>query len=224
MARAITIGRFIPGESPIHRLDPRTKIVVTFGFLVGLFFVQRYEGYLLMSVFVGCITMIAGFSLRTVMKGLRPVSVVVLLTLAIHLFMTEGQTLFRVGPMIATYEGLQKGILMSWRLVLLVLLSSLLTLTTSALQLTDGLESILGVGKRIGVPAHELAMMMTIALRFIPTLLDEAERIIKAQLARGATFESGSILSRLKGFIPILVPLFLSAFRDPYHQIQYWKS
>jgi energy-coupling factor transport system permease protein len=127
--------------------------------------------------------------------------------------MTEGLPVFEIGPLRATYEGLNKGLEMSWRLVLLIMLSSLLTLTTSPIQLADGIEGLLAVGKPIGIPAHELAMMMTIALRFIPTLFDETVRIIKAQTARGVDFESGGFVARLKGLVPILVPLFLSAFR-----------
>lgn len=213
MNRGITIGRYIAGDSVVHRLDPRVKIFITLALLISLFFVYGYPGYVAMSLLAVVICYAAGLSVRILVSGVKPIVFILLLTLFLHLFMTEGHSIFELGPVHATYEGLYKGIQMSWRLVLLIALSSLLTLTTSAIELTDGLESILGIGRKLGVPAHELAMMMTIALRFIPTLLDETDRIIKSQMARGADFQKGSLYGRLKGLIPILVPLFLSAFR-----------
>lgn len=213
MNRGITVGRYIAGDSVVHRLDPRAKILITLALLISLFFVYGYPGYLVLSLLAVAICYAAGLSVRILVSGVKPIVFIVFLTLFLHLFMTEGHSIFGLGPLHATYEGLHKGIQMSWRLILLITVSSLLTLTTSAIELTDGLESILGIGKRLGVPAHELAMMMTIALRFIPTLLDETDRIIKSQMARGADFEKGRLYGRLKGLIPILVPLFLGAFR-----------
>jgi energy-coupling factor transport system permease protein len=213
MNRRITFGRYVAGNSVIHRLDPRTKILIVVGLLISLFFVYGYAGYAVMSllVIISCIT--AGVSVRILLGGMKPVVFLVVLTFFLHLFMTEGQSIFEIGFLHATYEGLHKGLQMSWRLVLLVAVSSVLVLTTSAIQLTDGLESLLGVGKRFGLPSHELAMMMTIALRFVPTLLDETDRIIKSQMARGVDFQKGRLFGRLKNLIPIVVPLFLGAFR-----------
>lgn len=213
MNRAITVGRYIAGDSVVHRLDPRAKILIAFGLLISLFFVHGYAGYVVMSLLAVMICFAAGLSVKILVSGVKPVVFIVVLTLFLHLFMTEGHSIFELGPLHATYEGLHKGIQMSWRLILLITMSSLLTLTTSAIELTDGLESILGIGRKLGVPAHELAMMMTIALRFIPTLLDETDRITKSQMARGADFQKGRLYGRLKGLIPILVPLFLGAFR-----------
>lgn len=213
MSRRITVGRYIAGDSIVHKLDPRAKILISFGLLISLFFVNGYPGYVVMSLMAVIICFAAGLKVRILIGAIRPVVFIVVLTLLLHLFMTEGQSIFGLGPLHATYEGLHKGVLMSWRLVLLVAVSSLLTLTTSAIELTDGLESILGIGKSIGIPAHELAMMMTIALRFIPTLLDETDRIIKSQMARGADFYKGGLYSRMKSLIPILVPLFVGSFR-----------
>ncbi len=213
MVKNILIGRYIPKDTLIHKLDPRSKIMIVLGFLLGIFFVKGYAGYAAVSGFCLMVAFMSQIQLKILLKSLRPVVFIILITFLLHLFITEGDLLFQVGPFTATYQGLARGMQMAWRLVLLILLSSFLTLTTSPVALTDGLERLLSVGKPIGVPAYDIAMMMTIALRFIPTLLDETERIIKAQKARGAVFDEGNVFSRIKALTTILVPLFLGAFR-----------
>ena len=213
MFRNITIGQYFPGESPVHRLDPRTKIFLTLVMVVGLFFIESMMGYAFIAALAVVIIFTAGLPLRFVLRGIRPLVIILILTFALHLFLNEGRTLFTLGPLVATYEGAYKGLLMVSRLILLILVTSLLTLTTSPIALTDGVESFLSPFRRIGVPAHELAMMMTIALRFVPTLLEETEKIMKAQMARGADFETGNVFRRAKSLVPLLVPLFVSAFR-----------
>jgi energy-coupling factor transport system permease protein len=170
-------------------------------------------GYALFAVAVLAIVQLAHLPIRYMFRGLRPLLFLIVLTMLLHLFMTEGRVLTYLGPLKITYEGLNRGLLMTTRLVLLVLVTSLLTLSTSPISLTDGIERLLKPFARFKVPAHELAMMMTIALRFIPTLLEETDRIMKAQMARGADFESGNLVQRAKNLVPLLVPLFVSAFR-----------
>ncbi|NLJ80477.1 MAG: energy-coupling factor transporter transmembrane protein EcfT [Firmicutes bacterium] len=213
MFRNITIGQFIPGNSVIHRLDPRVKIIIAAILIVLLFLVKTFLGYGLVALGIAAIIRFSGISWRFVLKGLRPLLIILVLTVSLHLFMTEGQVIFRIWFLKVTWEGLLRGTMMGARLLLLVMGTSLLTLTTSPIQLTDGIESLLKPGRKIGIPAHELAMMMTIALRFIPTLLEETEKIMKAQMARGADFQSGGILKRARSLVPLLVPLFVNAFR-----------
>lgn len=209
----ITIGQYIPGNSVIHRLDPRTKIIGAVLLIVLLFLVDSFWGYALAALAIFGVVQLSEIPWKVVLRGLRPLFVILLLTVSLHLFMTEGDAIFQIWFIKVTWEGLTRGVMMGVRLALLVMGTSLLTLTTSPINLTDGIESLLKPGKRIGVPAHELAMMMTIALRFIPTLLEEAEKIMKAQMARGADFQSGGLLQRAKSLIPLLVPLFVNAFR-----------
>lgn len=209
----ITLGQYIPGDSPVHRLDPRAKILLTLVLIVTLFLIVDWPGYLVFAGMIFAAAAVSRVRARYLVKGLRPLTFILLFTFGLHLFMDPGRTLFAVGPVRATWEGLIQGVLISVRLALLVVATSLLTLTTSPIALTDGIESLLSPGKVVGVPAHELAMMMTIALRFIPTLLEEADKIMKAQTARGADFETGGIVQRAKALVPILVPLFVSAFR-----------
>lgn len=213
MIKNITIGQYIPGDSVVHRLDPRTKIIATFLFIALLFLVDSYIGYGLGLLFIVATVYYSKLPLRYLVRGIRPLFFIIILTLGLHLFMTEGTVIFQFYFIKVTEEGLQNGIMMVSRLILLVMGTSILTLTTSPIILTDGIESLLSPGKKIGIPAHELAMMMTIALRFIPTLIDETEKIMKAQMARGADFESGNLLQRAKSLIPILIPLFINAFR-----------
>ncbi len=213
MIKNITIGQYIPGDSIVHRLDPRTKILITMSFITLLFLVDSFIGY---GLAAAIIFMLVGFSripFKFVLRGIRPLLVIILLTLSLHFFMTDGEPIFQIWILKLTYEGIVRGIMMGLRLVLLVLGTSILTLTTSPILLTDGIESLLSPLKKLGFPAHELAMMMTIALRFIPTLLEETEKIMKAQMARGADFESGNIFQRARSLIPILIPLFVNAFR-----------
>ena len=211
--RHITIGQYIPGSSIIHRLDPRTKILSTMFLIISLFLVDSFWGYGLIGLGIILVIRASEIPWKFVLRGLKPLFVILLLTVSLHLFMTEGEPIFQIWFLKVTREGVIRGLMMGFRLILLVVGTSLLTLTTSPINLTDGIESLLKPGKKIGIPAHELAMMMTIALRFIPTLLEETEKIMKAQMARGADFQSGGIIQRAKSLIPLLVPLFVNAFR-----------
>ncbi|MDU4961515.1 MAG: energy-coupling factor transporter transmembrane component T [Sporomusaceae bacterium] len=213
MLSDITLGQYFPGTSFIHLLDPRTKIVGTVLFISSIFLADSYFTYGLLVLFAVALVGISRVPPRLVVKSLKPLWLIVLITFLIHLFSTPGAVIAAAGPFSITDTGLRQGILMALRLVLLIAVSSLLTFTTSPIVLTDGIERLLNPFKRIGVPAHELAMMMTIALRFIPTLIEETDRIMKAQIARGAEFSSGSLLKRARNMIPLLVPLFVSAFR-----------
>jgi energy-coupling factor transport system permease protein len=213
MFRGVVIGQYFPVESPIHRLDPRTKILVTFVFVIILFVANDPMSYGLLAAFSVGAVVLSRVPVRFILKGLKPILFILVFTLGLHLFMTKGETLFVLGPFVASKEGAVQGIYTAVRLILLLFTTSLLTLTTSPISLTDGLESLLKPFERVGVPAHELAMMMTIALRFIPTLMEEAERVMKAQMARGADFESGNMMQRARSLVPLLVPLFVSAFR-----------
>ena len=209
----ITLGQYFPGESVIHRLDPRTKIVGTLVFLVSLFLVKNFTGFALAADFLGVLIFISKVPFRFMVRGLKPILFLIVFTMLINLFMTTGTALLTLGPLVITNEGLYRATFMALRLVLLIFGSSLLTLVTKPITLTDGMERLLSPMNALGLPSHELAMMMTIALRFIPTLLEETDKIMKAQTARGADFESGNIIKRAKGLIPLLVPLFISAFR-----------
>lgn len=214
MIRDITIGQYYPTNSPIHRLDPRAKILSTFAYIIALFVIEKYVGYVLIAGFVYALTKVAKIPLKFILKGLRAIFLIIIFTVVLNVFMTPGETiLYEMGWIKVTLEGLELALKMVSRLVLLIIGSSLLTLTTSPIELTDGIEALLKPFSRIGVPAHEIAMMMSISLRFIPILLEETDKIMKAQMARGADFESGGIIKRAKALIPILVPLFISAFR-----------
>lgn len=213
MFRSVTIGQYIPGQSVIHRLDPRTKIIATTLLIVLLFLIKGFVGYGLAAMGIALAISVSEIPWKYVIRGLRPLTVILLLTVGLHLFMTEGRVIFQLWFLKVTWEGLYRGLMMGTRLILLIIGTSLLTLTTSPIQLTDGIESLLKPGKKIGIPAHELAMMMTIALRFIPTLLEETEKIMKAQMARGADFQSGGLMQRARSLVPLLVPLFVNAFR-----------
>lgn len=211
MLNDITIGQYVPGQSVIHKMDPRTKIIGVVLYMIGLFLANDLKGYILVTVFTCAIVLVSGIPIIMLLKGIKPLWIILVLTLGLHIFMTEGQLLWQWGFLKITQEGLKQGIFMALRLIYLVTITSLLTLTTTPILLTDGIERVL---KALFIPvAHELAMMMTIALRFIPTLIEETEKIMKAQMARGADFDSGGILARAKSLIPLLVPLFLSAFR-----------
>ncbi|WFA07626.1 energy-coupling factor transporter transmembrane component T [Tissierella sp. Yu-01] len=213
MLKDITIGQYFPGESIIHNLDPRIKIIIVGLFIASLFFINSFYPYILILLFIGGVINIAKLPVKFILKGLKPLMFIILITLTINIFMTKGEVLFYIGPLTVTKEGLSTAVFMALRLIFLIVGTSLLTLTTSPIALTDGIEKLLSPFKKIGLPAHELAMMMTIALRFIPTLLEETDKIMKAQMARGADFESGNILNRAKNLVPLLVPLFINAFR-----------
>lgn len=213
MFKDITIGQYYPTGSYVHELDPRTKILVTFALIAGLFIINTFVPYAYIVAFILGVVFISKIPLNFVLKGLKPLRVIIIFTFLINVFAGRGEAIWSIGPLTVTGEGIYKALFMAIRLVLLVVGTSLLTLTTSPISLTDGIEQLLNPLRKIGVPAHELAMMMTIALRFIPTLLEETDKIMKAQMARGADFESGNIISRAKGLVPLLVPLFISAFR-----------
>lgn len=213
MLTDITLGQYFPGTSFLHRLDPRAKIVSTLIFIIAIFFADSLASYGIVTAFVVLNFAVSRLPLKLILKSLKPLWVIIVFTMAVHIFTTPGHILWQWGVLQITQEGVYQGSLMTARLVYLIVFSSLLTYTTSPIVLTDGIEHLLNPFRRIGVPAHELAMMMTIALRFIPTLLEETDRIMKAQTARGANFTSGSIWQRGKNMIPLLVPLFVSAFR-----------
>ena len=214
MLANITMGQYYPTDSPVHRLDPRVKIVLTIAFIVGIFLVRSLWGYALALGFVYGAARLSNVPFRMLMRGLKPLRLILILTFVLNVFFTgEGPALLQWGPVTITQEGLGRAVHYCLRLLFLVLGTSLLTLTTSPVSLSDGLELLLSPLKVVHFPAHELAMMMTIALRFIPTLLEEADKIMKAQMARGADFETGNLLARAKAMVPLLVPLFVSAFR-----------
>ncbi|PKM56120.1 MAG: transporter [Firmicutes bacterium HGW-Firmicutes-3] len=214
MIRDITIGQFYPAKSRIHELDPRTKINGTFFFILSLFINQSLITYGLAFLALSAVIMATTIPVRFMLKGLKSIFIIIMLTIVLNLFLTPGTTvLLTLGRFTITSEGLQTAFYMGTRLIMLIIGSSVLTLTTSPITLTDGIEALLKPLERIKVPAHEIAMMMTIALRFIPILLEETDKIMKAQLARGADFESGGLIKKARSMVPLLVPLFISSFR-----------
>ena len=214
MLNNITMGQYYPVESPVHRLDPRTKLLLTILYIVIVFLAKTLAGYALILGFVFFVSRASHVPFRMLLRGLKPLRMIVILTFLLNLFFTGGDTLlFSIWTVRITREGLNQAVFYSLRLIFLVMGTSLLTLTTSPVALSDAIEVLLTPLKKIHFPAHELAMMMTIALRFIPTLLEETDKIKKAQMARGADFESGNLIARARAMIPLLVPLFVSAFR-----------
>lgn len=212
MIKDITIGQYIPGESFIHKLDPRTKISISMLYIICLFIMDKFIGYTFIFGFLALVLFIAKIPPRYLYRGLKPVLFLIILTAVLNIFMIKGGSiLFEFGFIQVHQLGVRTAAFMAVRLILLIVGTSILTLTTSPIELTDGIEMLLKpIGKTI---AHELAMMMTIALRFIPTLIDETDKIMKAQKARGADFESGGLIQKAKNLIPLLVPLFISSFR-----------
>ena len=213
MIRDITIGQYYPGYSVVHRLDTRLKLILVLAFMVSVFLVSDFIGYAFVLIFLAIIISISKVPLRFILRGLKPVFIIIALTFVLNLFMTSGDVLVELGALTITRQGIYTACYMALRIILLILGASMLTFTTKPVKLTDGIECLLKPGARFGVPAHELAMMMTIALRFIPTLLEETDKIMKAQQARGADFETGSIFKRAKALIPIFIPLIVGAFR-----------
>ncbi len=210
----ITLGQYYPGDSVVHRLDPRVKILLLIVLIAGIFLAGNLLAYVPVVLFLGLASAISRVPLKMMLKGLRPLRFILILTFLLNLFFLQGETpLLDLGFAVITKEALITAVHYSLRLILLVLASSLLTLTTPPITLTDGLERLLSPLRVIHFPAHEMAMMMSIALRFIPTLLEEADKIMKAQTARGADFETGNLISRAKAMVPLLVPLFVSSFR-----------
>ena len=213
MLTDMTLGQYYPGNSFLHKMDPRAKILCTMIFICAIFLANNPWSYLVVTLFTALCISLSGVPFRLIVKAVKPLWVILVLTLVIHLLTTPGTEIFRLGPVKITEEGVRNGVFMTLRLVFLIAFSSLLTYTTSPIVLTDGIEALLMPFRRFGVPAHELAMMMTIALRFIPTLLEETDRIMKAQSSRGADFTAGNIWQKAKSMVPLLVPLFISAFR-----------
>lgn len=214
MIRDITIGQYYPADSPIHKIDARVKIVITLSYILSLFIIESFIGYAFVIASLAVIIKMSKVPFKFMVKGLKSLIFIIVFTAIINLFVTKGETpLFTVWRFTVTLEGVYFAIKMCLRIVLLIIGSSILTLTTTPIKLTDGIESLLKPLSKVGVPAHDIAMMMTIALRFIPTLLDETDKIIKAQQARGADFDTGNLVNKAKALVPILVPLFISAFR-----------
>lgn len=214
MIRDITIGQYYPAQSPIHRLDPRVKIICTLIFLVSLFVQNSLLGYAVATIFLMIVIKASQVPLKFMLKGLKAIVILLLFTVVMNLFLTKGgETLVHFWIFTITEQGLRVSVFMAIRLIYLIVGSSLMTLTTTPNSLTDGIESVLKPLNKINVPVHEIAMMMSIALRFIPILLEETDKIMKAQIARGADLESGNIIQKTKAMVPILVPLFVSAFR-----------
>ena len=213
MLKDITLGQYFPGNSLAHRLDPRTKILLTVLYIVALFCAKWFVSYALAAVLLIAGIMVSGVALRALVRGLKPILFIICFTAVLNLFYTPGEIWVSFWIFKITKEGIFTAFFMILRITMLIMGTFLLTYTTSPIALTDGLETLLGPLKKIRVPVHELAMIMSIALRFIPTLIEETDKIMSAQKARGADFESGNLLQRARALVPILVPLFISAFR-----------
>lgn len=211
--RDITIGQYYPADSVLHKLDPRVKLVGTVIFLVSLFAGTGMIAYAIATVFLAVVIGLSRVPFKMILKGLKAIIIVFLITVSFNLFLTSGEVIFQLGFLKITKEGVSVAFFMGLRLIYLVLGASLMTLTTTPNDLTDALESVLAPLNKIKVPVHEISMMMSIALRFIPILMDETDRIMRAQKARGADFESGNLIKKAKAMVPLLVPLFISAFR-----------
>ncbi|MGN0551927.1 MAG: energy-coupling factor transporter transmembrane component T family protein [Oscillospiraceae bacterium] len=213
MLKDITIGQYFPGKSVVHRLDPRFKIIITAVFIVSLFCADNFLGLLISCVFMLISFLLSQIPFKLMLKSIKPIIPIIVFTTVLNLFFLDGVTLFKIGFIKITYEGLITSGFMIVRIIALIMGTSLLTYTTSPITLTDAIERIMSPLAKIHLPVHELAMMMTIALRFIPTLIEETDKIMSAQKARGADMESGNVLQRAKALTPILIPLFVSAFR-----------
>ena len=214
MIRDITIGQYYPAKSSIHRLDPRVKIVCTLLFLISLFVQNSILGYAIATVFLAVVIKVSKVPLKFIVRGLKAIVILLMFTVVMNLFLTKGgEEIFGFWIFHISEQGLRTSVFMAVRLIYLIMGSSLMTFTTTPNSLTDGIESLLHLLNRFHVPVHEVAMMMSIALRFIPILLEETDKIMKAQIARGADLESGNIIQKTKAMVPILVPLFVSAFR-----------
>ena len=213
MLKDITIGQYFPGTTVIHKMDPRTKILSVVLYIIALFTCKGFVAYGLTLVYLIAAVRISKIKLKTILKGVKPVIFIIVFTAILNMFYTQGNVLVKIWKLQITDNGIRNAILMVARIIMLITGTFLLTYTTSPITLTDGLEQLLGPLKKIHVPVHELAMMMSIALRFIPTLIEETDKIMSAQKARGADFETGNLIQKAKALVPILVPLFVSAFR-----------
>ncbi len=213
MLKDITLGQYFPGDTVVHRMDPRSKLILTVVYIAALFVVKSWLGYALM---LGCLIAVMALSHigpKAVLKGLKPLIYIIVFTAVLNIFFTDGEIIFQLAFIKISREGLRNAIFMVLRVMLLVAGTFLLTYTTSPLAITDGLERLLSPLKKVRVPVYELSLMMSIALRFIPTLIEETDRIMSAQKARGADFETGKLVDRAKALLPLLIPLFVSAFR-----------
>ena len=214
MLKDITLGQFFPGNSFIHRLDPRTKLIMLVVYIVALFMAVNWVSYALMLAFLALVIAISTIPLKSIIRGMKPLVMILVFTGILNIFFTTGENVaFSVWRITVYWEGLERALFMMVRILMLISGTFLLTYTTSPIALTDGLEALLSPLKLVRLPVHELSMMMCIALRFIPTLIEETDKIMCAQKARGADFESGNLMQRVKALVPILVPLFISAFR-----------
>ena len=216
MLRDITIGQFYPVESPVHRLDPRVKVTAVLVYLISLFIFSSFAGYIVVTLFLAAVIALSGVPLSYIVKGLKPILILLVFTAFFNVFWTKGDIAFQWRFITVTWQGLRKGLFMAMRLIYLIIGSSMLTYTTTPNQLTDAIEALLRPLERLHIPVHDFAMMMSLALRFIPILLDEANRIMNAQSARGADFEEGSLWQRMRAMLSILVPLLVSSVRRAY--------
>ena len=213
MLKDITIGQYFPGNSPVHRMDPRMKLIITVVYVVMLFVARGLPALIVAAIFLIVVYPVSRISGRMIFKSLKPILPIILITVMLNMFFIDGEIVWQWRFLSITQEGIAHATLLGGRIICLISGSSLLTYTTSPIALTDGIEQLFSPLKRIKMPVHEVAMMMTIALRFIPTLIEETEKIIDAQKARGADMESGSLIKRVRAMVPILIPLFVSAFR-----------
>ena len=213
MLRDITLGQYYQTDSVLHRLDPRVKLIGTFAFIVGLFLAGNVAGYAVAAIFLVSMIKLSHVPVKFMLKGMKAIAFLIVITVVFNTFMTPGEVLIQVWKLKVTKEGLIMAAKLAVRLTFVIVGSSIMTLTTTPNQLTDAIESVMGPLKRLHVPVHEVAMMMSIALRFIPILMEETDKIMKAQEARGASFDSGNLIDKTKALIPLLVPLFISAFR-----------
>lgn len=213
MIREITLGQYYQSDSVIHKLDPRVKLVATICFIISLFVVKNWLGYVIAAIFLAVVIKLSKVPFKFMVKGMKTIVFILMITVVFNLFLTPGEALVSVWKLTITREGAKIAVMMAIRLSFLIIGSSIMTLTTTPNSLTDGMEKLMNPLKKVKVPVHEVAMMMSIALRFIPILLEETDKIMKAQIARGADFESGNLIKKAKAMVPLLVPLFISAFR-----------
>ena len=213
MIRDITIGQYYPSNSAIHKLDPRVKLFATLIYIISLFLVKNLLGYIIAIPAIMIIIYISKVPLKFILRGIKPILFLLIITVLFNIFFIDGEVIFKIWVIKITKEGIRFAVFMAIRLILLIIGTSMMTFTTTANELTDGLEKSLSFLKVLKIPIHEIAMMMSIALRFIPILLEEVDKIMKAQTARGAVFDEGSLIKRIKAMLPILIPLFFSAFR-----------
>ena len=211
MLKDITLGQYFPGDTVVHRLDPRTKLLLVIVYIVGLFNSAGWASYAFVIIVTALSMAISKIKPKSALKGLKPLVIIIILTAVLNIFYTDGTPI--VEGWIITWEGIERAVMMSLRIILLIVGTFMLTYTTSPIAITDGLEIMMGPLKKIKIPVHEMSMMMSMALRFIPTLIEETDKIMSAQKARGADFDSGNLFQRAKALLPILVPLFVSAFR-----------